>query len=188
MGDLYPSSTQPESNSYSNEDFEKVEPGDLDQQPAESERDQLSDQVPTSTAFSGEEAEEDRYGTSEATQNLLSFGDEPVLEEPQSTTPSAPEVGEFPSLGQYSEPEPEAEAISQNPFSDPISSTTTTTPPNAYGLGEDDRDILQPDPISNLLTESTESKEWEGKSEGLAISGGRQPHKFGCYCLCKLCV
>ncbi|XP_064603372.1 reticulon-1-A-like isoform X3 [Liolophura sinensis] len=63
MGDLYPSSTQPESNSYSNEDFEKVDPGDLDQQPAESERDQLSDQVPTSTAFSGEEAEEDRYGS-----------------------------------------------------------------------------------------------------------------------------
>ncbi|XP_064603371.1 reticulon-1-A-like isoform X2 [Liolophura sinensis] len=114
MGDLYPSSTQPESNSYSNEDFEKVDPGDLDQQPAESERDQLSDQVPTSTAFSGEEAEEDRYGSwmknvdpREPGETIPVWDDDrdqlPVIEESPATQLSS-EPGEAAMPGQGGQP------------------------------------------------------------------------------------
>lgn len=158
FSDPNPMDSQPESNNFTTDDFERVDK--YDAAGAEMDDYLAQDEEVTSTSIPGEEqAEEDRYaaGASEAeqllTDQLISFGDEPS----QQPTESVPEP-EFapvlvPSIPDHSSASP------------PSSSTLEPTPPPT----PEPSDYVKTEPPKTIV-ESSEEPKSEGNWRSEACS------------------
>ncbi|XP_046337578.1 reticulon-1-A-like isoform X1 [Haliotis rufescens] len=147
FSDPNPMDSQPESNNFTTDDFERVDK--YDAAGAEMDDYLAQDEEVTSTSIPGEEqAEEDRYaaGASEAeqllTDQLISFGDEPS----QQPTESVPEP-DFapvlvPSIPDHSSASP------------PSSSTLEPTPPPT----PEPSDYVKTEPPKTIVESSEEPK------------------------------